>query len=104
MNRHPKNTPRHRSASRCARSRCSGRCSELARTGAAGHHRRMTDPFADLLKPNNLHALKSIGYHLANTAREKGEDSSKPLAFVGLITIAIGATMLLKAVEKGRGR
>jgi hypothetical protein len=59
----------------------------------------------DLFKTRNLQSLKSVGYHLANAAREKGEDSAKPLAFVGLVTIAIGAKILMDASQKmGRGR
>lgn len=65
----------------------------------------MPDPFTDLLKPHNLHTLKSVGHHLAHAAREKGEDTAKPLAFVGLVTIAIGAKILMDASQKmGRGR
>jgi hypothetical protein len=65
----------------------------------------MTDPLADLLKTNNLHVLKSVGHHMANSAREKGEDAAKPLAFVGLVTTAIGLVMLGKAfVQMERGK
>lgn len=58
------------------------------------------------LKESHLQGLKSIGYHLMHKSREDGGDSSKPLAFVGLVTIGLGVMMLLKANRQmeGRGR
>ena len=58
----------------------------------------------DLLKPRNLQSLKSVGYHLLNSARDKGEDTAKPLAFVGLVTVAIGVMMLSQSMSQQRGR
>lgn len=65
----------------------------------------MSDPLADLFKTKNLHALKSASYHMLASAQEKGEDTAKPLAFVGLATTAIGLVMLGKAfaqMERGK--
>ena len=58
----------------------------------------------DLLNQTNLHALKSIGHHLEARARENGGDTGTPLAFVGLVTMAIGATMFVKGMNPDRGR
>ncbi|HYH66063.1 MAG TPA: hypothetical protein VD866_15320 [Urbifossiella sp.] len=60
----------------------------------------MSDPLADLFKTQNLHALKAVGYHMLTSARDKGEDTAKPLAFIGIVTIAIGAMMLLSATKQ----
>jgi hypothetical protein len=60
----------------------------------------MSDPLADLFKTQNLHALKSVGHHMLASAREKGEDTAKPLAFIGLVTIGIGVMMLLSATKQ----
>ena len=49
------------------------------------------------LKESHLYGLRSLGQHMVGRARENGGDTAKPLAFVGLVTIALGATMLLKA-------
>jgi hypothetical protein len=60
----------------------------------------MSDPLADLFKTQNLHALKAVGHHMLSSARDKGEDTSKPLMFIGLVTMGIGAVMLLKASKQ----
>ena len=59
-----------------------------------------------MLKDSHLQGLRSVGYHLMSKAREDGGDTSKPLAFVGLVTVLLGATMLMKAMKQmeGRGR
>jgi hypothetical protein len=62
----------------------------------------MTDPLSHL-KSSHLHSLKSVGYHALNSAREKGEDTAKPLAFVGLVTMAVGAKMFLEAYQRMQG-
>jgi hypothetical protein len=49
------------------------------------------------VRESHLEGLRSVGHHLMRQAREEGGDTAKPLAFVGLVTIAIGAMMLLKA-------
>ena len=69
-----------------------------------GVSERHGEAMTDLLSQNNLQAMKSLGYQIASRAREKGEDTGTPLAFVGLVTIALGATMLMKGMEKSRGR
>lgn len=58
----------------------------------------------DLLNANNLQMLKSVGHHMAGRARQRGEDASQPLAFVGLMTMLIGATMLMRSTSSGRER
>lgn len=63
----------------------------------------MSDPF----KASHLHSLKSVGHHFMHSAREKGEDTTRPLAFIGLVTMALGAKMLWEAyrqMEGTRGR
>ncbi|HEX4611221.1 MAG TPA: hypothetical protein VH092_23720 [Urbifossiella sp.] len=65
----------------------------------------MSDPLADIFKSSNLHTLKSVGHHMLSSARERGDDTGKPLAFIGLVTIAIGVVMLANANRQtGRGR
>ena len=56
------------------------------------------------LKESHLHTLRSLGQGLAGRARENGGDPSKPMAFVGLVTIGLGAMMLLKSQSVGRSR
>lgn len=58
----------------------------------------------ELLKPHHPNGLKALGYHALSSAREKGQDTAKPLALVGMVTMAIGAVMLLNASRQaGRG-
>jgi len=59
----------------------------------------MSDAF-ELIKPHHLHSLRSVGHHLLGAARDKGEDTAKPLAFIGIVTIAIGAMMLMNATKQ----
>ncbi len=61
----------------------------------------------DEIKPHHLQSLRSVGQHLLSSAREKGEDTAKPLAFIGLVTMALGAWTIRQAamqMERGRGR
>jgi hypothetical protein len=53
----------------------------------------------------SLHDLKAVGHHLRDSAREKGESTAMPVAFMGLVTMAIGAMMVMQAskqMERGR--
>lgn len=51
----------------------------------------------------SLHDLRSIGNHIYHSARKNGEDTSTPLAFLGAVTVAIGAKMLWDAYRQ-RGK
>ncbi len=62
----------------------------------------MTEPFA-YLKTSHLHSLKSVGHHLLSNARDKGQSTAKPLAFVGLVTVALGAKLLWEAFKQTEG-
>lgn len=66
----------------------------------------MPDRIAELVKTHNLHTLKSVGHHLTSSARDKGQSTAKPLAFVCVVTIVLGAELLwevFKQTEAGRG-
>lgn len=49
-----------------------------------------------------LHDFLNIGNHFYHEARKNGDDSSKALDFVGAVTVAIGAQMLLTAWQQSR--
>ncbi|OWK42229.1 hypothetical protein [Fimbriiglobus ruber] len=62
----------------------------------------MTEPFS-YIKTAHLHSLKSVGHHMLHSARENGRDTAKPLAFIGFITVALGAKMLWEAYRQTEG-
>jgi hypothetical protein len=65
----------------------------------------MSDPLR-FVKNSHLHSLKAVGHHLMHSAKDKGTSTAKPLAFIGIVTVALGGKMLWEAwkqTEAGRG-
>jgi hypothetical protein len=48
----------------------------------------------------NPHDLGALAKHAYYDSKQRGEDTSMPLAFMGLCTVAVGIGMLVSAYEK----